>query len=342
MSSKTQKKKVNLAEDAPPLGIQAHKTNILIWRMFMSASMKAAIHMGPDCIKILEVCQNTNFEELQNLFDITQKLVHKQREILNVRMIECASPSWTRSSLAQDQAIMWSKAKVRVYSDSVLWLGKMTDPTDANRRWEGQVEEFQPTDSYKELFGIDGEPIELEWNIFPGLSSLEILRKIQKDLQEQNIEPEKFEDRIIFLSMFNGTDWTRRRNSEKCISNSDQVKNYAKKFMQGHWTFLGLGSEKKWCGKSNYFSEGNWQDTANMMVEQFEESGHPVFKGVSLSWNLEEEEQQGDHTLQYADASNTELLHRTIHSANQLSIYGAVARWCEDFGMKSDETLPKR
>ena len=78
-----------------------------------------------------------------------------------------------------------------------------------------------------------------------------------------------------------------------------------------------------------------------MMVEQFEESAHPVFKGVSLSWNLEEEEQQGDHTLQYADASNTELLHRTIHSANQLSIYGAVARWCEDFGMKSDETLPK-
>ena len=56
---------------------------------------------------------------------------------------------------------------------------------------------------------------------------------------------------------------------------------------------------------------------------------------------LEEEEQQGDHTLQYADASNTELLHRTIHSAHQLSIYGAVARWCEDSGMKSDETLPK-
>ena len=30
-----------------------------------------------------------------------------------------------------------------------------------------------------------------------------------------------------------------------------------------------------------------------------------------------------------ADASNTELLYRTIHSANQLSNYGAVACWCE-------------
>ena len=115
--------------------------------------------MGPDFSEILEVCQNTNFEDFQNLFDITHKLVHKQGEILNARMIECASPSWTRSSLAQDQAIMWSKAKVRVCSDSVLWLGKMTDPADANRRWEGQMEEFQQTDSHRELFGIDGEPM---------------------------------------------------------------------------------------------------------------------------------------------------------------------------------------
>ena len=39
---------------------------------------------------------------------------------------------------------------------------------------------------------------------------LEILRKIQTDLQEQNIEPEKFEDRIIFMSMFNDIELIRR------------------------------------------------------------------------------------------------------------------------------------
>ena len=47
--------------------------------------------MGPDYTEIWEVYKNTNFEELQNLFDITQQLVHKQGEILNVKMIECAS-----------------------------------------------------------------------------------------------------------------------------------------------------------------------------------------------------------------------------------------------------------
>ena len=67
--------------------------------------------MGPDYTEILEVYKNTNFEELQNFFDITQKLVHKQGEMLNVKMIECASPSRTKSSLAHDQAIKWPEAK---------------------------------------------------------------------------------------------------------------------------------------------------------------------------------------------------------------------------------------
>ena len=90
----------------------------------MLASKKATIHEGPDCTEILEVHKNTNFEELQDFFDITRKLVHNQAEILNVKMIECASPSWTRSSLAHAQAIKWSKAKVRVFSDLFLCLGK--------------------------------------------------------------------------------------------------------------------------------------------------------------------------------------------------------------------------
>ena len=45
-----------------------------------------------------------------------------------------------------------------------------------------------------ELLGIDGKAIEFEWNIFPGLTSLQILQKIQDDLRERNIEPEQFTD----------------------------------------------------------------------------------------------------------------------------------------------------
>ena len=52
---------------------------------------------------------------------ITQKLIlNHQAEILNVTTIDWTSPSWTRSALTHDQVITWTKAKVRVYSDSVL------------------------------------------------------------------------------------------------------------------------------------------------------------------------------------------------------------------------------
>ena len=71
--------------------------------------------------------------------------------------------------------------------------------------------------SYRELLGIDGEPIEFEWNLFPGLTSLEILQKCLKDLQDRNTELGNFEQRIIFMSTFNDIDWTKRGNSERCI-----------------------------------------------------------------------------------------------------------------------------
>ena len=62
----------------------------------MSTTMKAAIHLGPNYIEILEVYRNTNFEELQNLFDITQRFILEHgAEILNVSTIEWTSPSWT-------------------------------------------------------------------------------------------------------------------------------------------------------------------------------------------------------------------------------------------------------
>ena len=99
--------------------------------------------------------------------------------------------------------------------------------------------------SYKELLGIDGEPIEFEWK---GFSSLQFLQKIQDDLQERNIKPEEFTDRIIFMSVFNDIDWTRKGNDGICISNSEKVKEHAKIFSRGHWAFRGPGDEKKWYG----------------------------------------------------------------------------------------------
>ena len=47
---------------------------------------------------------------------------------------------------------------------------------------------------------------------FPGLTSF---------LQDRNIELVDIEDPIIFMSMFNNIEWTKKGNSEICISNSE-------------------------------------------------------------------------------------------------------------------------
>ena len=61
--------KLNLAEEAPTLDLKA---NVLIWKLFMSTKMKASVHLGPNYNEILKVYRNTDFEELNNLFDITR------------------------------------------------------------------------------------------------------------------------------------------------------------------------------------------------------------------------------------------------------------------------------
>ena len=106
----------------------------------MTSTMKAAVHLGPNYTKHVEMYKKAKFEEIQNLFDIIQKLIWDHHgEILNVKHIGSTGPSWTRSTLSHDQVIKWAKAKVLVYLDSVLLLGKCQDPSEANRRWEGQV-----------------------------------------------------------------------------------------------------------------------------------------------------------------------------------------------------------
>ena len=45
------------------------------------------------------------------------------------------------------------------------------------------------------------------------------------------------------MSVANDIDWTNRGNEDICISRSEEAKNFAKRFSQGYWTFVGLGDE---------------------------------------------------------------------------------------------------
>ena len=112
-------------------------------------------------------------------------------------------------TLRHDQAIKWAKAKVHVHSNPALCLGRLNQPSEANIKWKEQIHYFQHWNEYAELSGIDGEPIEFEWDIFPGFTSIEILRHIQESLKARQISPDQFQGRIIFMSMFNDIGWKK-------------------------------------------------------------------------------------------------------------------------------------
>ena len=99
--------------------------------------------------------------------------------------------------------LKWTKAKVHVYSDSVFMSGKITEQAEAAEGWKVQLMDFQSTVSIQESCGINGGPVEFEWNFFPGLASLALHRKIHGDLQRRNIDPDNFGNRFIKKIMEN-------------------------------------------------------------------------------------------------------------------------------------------
>ena len=89
---------------------------------------------------------------------------------------------------------------------------------------------------------------ENRWNssgIFPGFTTLQLVQEVQKFMHKMS-DPEQFQGRIIFMSMFNDIIWRIKDNEAECIANATLVSVFAKRFPAGHWSFLGRGSETKW------------------------------------------------------------------------------------------------
>ena len=146
-------------------------------------------------------------------------------------------------------------------------------------------------------------------------------------------ELEQFQGRIVFMSMFNDIIWGSEDNETECIANSTLVSLFAKRFPAGRWSFLGPGSETKWHSPYNERPEGEWDKVAELMMNKFGESGHPVFRATSpLSRGTLKSKGGGKLSIHFcADGDTIETVFRKIISVNQLSIYGAVSDLREEY-----------
>ena len=105
-----------------------------------------------------------------------------------------------------------TNAQTYVFADSVLCLGSISDqPVEA---WKTKIKWYLENRYLKDLKGLDGEPMEFEWN-FSQDSLHWAFSKIQKFIIESRCEFEQFEGRIIFMSMYKRHEMGRMRKHRK-------------------------------------------------------------------------------------------------------------------------------
>ena len=78
------------------------------------------------------------------------------------------------------------------------------------------------------------------------------------------------------MSMSNDIDGTRKGNSSDCVSNSEKVRDYAKRFPRGHWSFRGLEEKISGMERTLINLKENGMKSPG--------SGHPIFRVIALNW----------------------------------------------------------
>ena len=165
--------------------------------MFVNTTLRAAVHLVKDYDTNLRFVKNYLWTTTGHLCQGNSKADqwsdgnrwHKLDYFQDLR--------WMSTSLLHSRAHQFATAKVSVFSDSVLCMVKMgNNPVES---WKEQTQRYSDTNYFSELNRIDGQPVEFEWKIFPGFTTVGFLSQIHQMMGELQCERENFTGRIIFM-----------------------------------------------------------------------------------------------------------------------------------------------
>ena len=175
---------------SPEDSMQDSDKRSMIWRILMSSTVEASVFMGKNYSDNLHSIKNTG-EKLT-----LKKILEQSDEIFGVSQISWEDSPWKQWSLVNDEEVIsLSHAKVYVFSDSVICLGKMNQNPTSNTVWEEKLSWLKDSSPHRTFDTIDGEPMEFEWNIFPGFTTLQLVREVQKFMSKMG-DPAQFQGRI--------------------------------------------------------------------------------------------------------------------------------------------------
>ena len=205
----------------------------------MSSTLEASVFMGKNYLENSHFIKNTRKDlTMKQMFDISEKLIVGQSDEflewiqLTGKILHGSIYLWSvmkKSSVSRMQRFMY----FRILCYALERCNRnQSQILCANSIWIW----FKDSSKYRTLDTIDGEPMEFEWNIFPGFTILQLCNKVQEFMSEMSDQPEEFKGRIIFMSMFNNISWWSEDNEQECESDADPVSIYARRFPPGRWS----------------------------------------------------------------------------------------------------------
>ena len=156
----------------------------------MAVTIESSVFMGKNFQNYRNSIVNTADLTLNQMFDISSKLVTEQDEISALETNGWEKHSWKYLSFIGDERIInLQRAKVYVFSDSVLCLGKIHHNPESYEAWKKRIEWITSSQSYRNFDGINGEP---RVEHLPRIGYVAALRQSQKFTGQSTRNTRKF------------------------------------------------------------------------------------------------------------------------------------------------------
>ena len=85
--------------------------NAATWCIFMSVTLRVAVHSGTDYTENLRSTRNQSKKSLRQLFQVTRKLITDQTEMTGITTTEWQQLMWRETTLLSDKAVQFATEK---------------------------------------------------------------------------------------------------------------------------------------------------------------------------------------------------------------------------------------
>ena len=115
-----------------------------------------------------------------------------------------------------------------------LCLGRVLQHPESNEAWKNRNAGIRSEKSCRDYDAINGESTELELNIFPGFTTLQLCDKIS-DLLSSLDKHQQLSQEEFYLCQCSMTSLvTETTTKDECFKNADYVKTCARRFGMGN------------------------------------------------------------------------------------------------------------